>query len=189
MRRALFVMVALSAGACAARDPYVTSANTTPSGNWKIERQTDRITGTPLASAQLVTETSSNSADPKVRPAMLQLTCFDQYPVVRLSFGFKVGTGQNTIVGYRFDQQPGHDNVPSRIIGEHRIVMIEEKTEVARFVRELSQAGSLVVRIRSLNAGRTTAEFKLDGAAAAIEAAFAGCPVTAQPPPRSRANT
>lgn len=189
MRRVLFVMVALSVGACAARDPYVTSANMTPSGNWKIERQTDRITGTPLASAQIVTQTSSNSADPKVRPAMLQLTCFDTYPVVRLSFGFKVGTGPNTIVGYRFDERPGHDNIPVRIIGEHRIVVIEDTTEVARFVSELSQSASLVIRIRSLNAGRTTAEFRLDGAAAAIEAAFAGCPVTAQPPPRSRANS
>ena len=189
MRHAAFVMFALSVGACAARDPYVTSANTTPSGNWKIERQTDRITGTPLDSAQLVTDTSSNSADPKVRPAMLQLTCFDTHPVVRLSFGFKVGTGPNMIVGYRFDERPGHDNVPMRIIGEHRIVVIEDRAEVARFVGELSQSAILVIRIRSLNAGRTTAEFRLDGAAAAIEAALAGCPVTAQPPSRSRANS
>jgi hypothetical protein len=40
------------------------------------------------------------------------------------------------------------------------------------------------VRIRSLNAGRTAAEFKVEGAQAAIDAALAGCPVTAPAPQR-----
>ena len=61
--------------------------------------------------------------------------------------------------------------------------MIEDRAAVTTFANELATSSTLVIRIRSLAAGRTTAEFKLDGAPAAIEAAFAGCPLTAPPPP------
>ena len=40
-------------------------------------------------------------------------------------------------------------------------------------------ADGLYVRIRSLNTARTSAEFKVAGAPAAIAAAYAGCPLTA----------
>lgn len=169
-------------GACATRDPFVTSANAIASGNWKIEQQTDKITGAPIGSAQLVTAVSSNSADSKVRSAMLQLTCFDKTPVVRISFEFKIGTDRNTIVGYRFDDRPGRDNIESRILSDHTIVVIEDGAEVKRFLADMPDASKLVIRIRSLNAGRTTAEFKLDGAPAAIEAAYKDCPVVIDPP-------
>ena len=39
---------------------------------------------------------------------------------------------------------------------------------MAQFVGELATSSVLYVRIRSLNAGRTAAEFKVDGAPAAI---------------------
>ncbi|RTL49003.1 MAG: hypothetical protein EKK40_16185 [Bradyrhizobiaceae bacterium] len=174
-------------GACAARDPFVTSANAIAAGNWKIEQQPDRITGAPVGSAQLATEVSSNSADTKVRPAMLQLTCFDKTPIVRISFAFKVGTDRNTIVGYRFDDKPGRDNIESRILSDHTIVVIEDGAEVKRFLADMADASKLVIRLRSLNAGRTTAEFKLDGAPAAIEAAYKDCPLAG--PPKGRANS
>jgi hypothetical protein len=61
-------------------------------------------------------------------------------------------------------------------------VVIEDRAEVAQFVSELATSSALYVRTRSLNASRTSAEFKVDGAAAAIDAAFAGCPVS-QPAP------
>jgi hypothetical protein len=51
---------------------------------------------------------------------------------------------------------------------------------VAQFVNELATAELLYIRIRSLNSGRSTAEFRLNGAPAAIEAAYAGCPLTAE---------
>jgi hypothetical protein len=35
-------------GACQMRDPYVAAPATATSGNWKIERQVDRITGVPV---------------------------------------------------------------------------------------------------------------------------------------------
>ncbi len=175
-------------GACATRDPFVTSANAIASGNWKIEQQADKITGAPLGSAQLTTTVSSNSADTKVRSAMLQLTCFDKTPVVRISFEFKVGSDKNTIVGYRFDDKPGRDNIESRILSDHTIVVIEDGAEVKRFLADMPDASKLVIRIRSLNAGRTTAEFKLDGAPAAIEAAYKDCPVVIDQP-KGRANS
>lgn len=169
-------------GACAARDPFVTSSNAIASGNWKIEQQIDKITGAPIGSAQLVTAVSSNSGDSKVRSAMLQLTCFDKTPMVRISFEFKIGSDKNTIVGYRFDDKPGRDNIESRILSDHTIVVIEDGAEVKRFLADMPDASKLVIRIRSLNAGRTTAEFKLDGAPAAIEAAYKNCPVVIDPP-------
>jgi hypothetical protein len=66
-------------GACVTRDPAVSVSNATTSGNWKIERQIDRITGTPLPSAQLMTAASSNSAVTTTRPAGLQFTCFERH--------------------------------------------------------------------------------------------------------------
>ncbi|MBX9711006.1 MAG: hypothetical protein K2X60_08225 [Xanthobacteraceae bacterium] len=192
MRGVAFVMISLSLaaplGGCAARDPFVTSANAITAGNWKIEQQTDKITGNPIGSAQLTTDVSSNSADSKVRSAMLQLTCFDKTPVVRISFAFKVGTDKNTIVGYRFDDKPGRDNIESRILSDHTIIVIEDGAEVTRFLADMPNATTLLVRIRSLNAGRTTAEFKLDGASAAIEAAYRGCPPVIEQP-KGRANS
>ncbi len=192
VRCVAFVMVALGLaaplGACAARDPFVTSSNAIVSGNWKIEQQTDKITGTPIGSAQLTTAVSSNSADSKVRSAMLQLTCFDKTPVVRISFEFKIGSDKNTIVGYRFDDKPGRDNIESRILSDHTIVVIEDGAEVKRFLADMPDASKLVIRIRSLNAGRTTADFKLEGAPAAIEAAYKDCPPIIETP-KGRANS
>ena len=78
-------------GACAARDPYVATPATTTSGNWKIEKQTDRITGTPVPSAMLIINNASNTFADYAQPASMQLTCFDGKPMVRFAFEFKVG--------------------------------------------------------------------------------------------------
>lgn len=112
----------------------------------------------------------------------MQLTCFDGKPLVRFAFEFKVGTDPNSTLGYRFDEKPGHDNVAARFLQEYRTVAIEDRAAIATFADELATSGTLIMRVRSLNAGRTTAEFKLDGAPAAIEAAFAGCPLTSPQP-------
>ncbi|MBN8962217.1 MAG: hypothetical protein J0H71_13875 [Rhizobiales bacterium] len=168
-------------GGCITRDPAVSVSNATPSGNWKIEKTVDRITGAPLPSAQLMTRTSSNSAVTEVRLAGLQLTCFEKQPLVRLSFEFKVGSEANTSLGYRFDEKPGRDDVKSRILPGYQVVVIEGRAAVSDFIRDLNGSRVLYVRIRSLNAGRTTAEFNLDGSAAAVQAAFAGCPLTPAP--------
>jgi hypothetical protein len=56
-------------------------------------------------------------------------------------------------------------------------VIIKDPHEVAQFASELATSDGLYVRIRSLNAARTSAEFKVAGAPAAIAAAYAGCPL------------
>lgn len=131
----------------------------------------------------IVIDNASNSFDDYVKPASMQLTCFDGKPMVRFAFDFKVGTDPNSTLGYRFDDKPGHDNVAVRFLQQHQTVVIEDRAAVTTFANELANSNMLLVRIRSLNAGRTTAEFKLDGDPAAIEAAFAGCPLTQPAPP------
>jgi hypothetical protein len=42
------------------RDSYVSTSSIVTSGNWRIERQPDRITGAPISSA-LLTAMASNS--------------------------------------------------------------------------------------------------------------------------------
>lgn len=174
-------------GACVKRDPLVSTAGATAAGNWRIERQADRITGAPLSSALLPTRNSSNSAVAFAQPAMLQLLCFENRPVVRFAFEFKVGSTKNSTLGYRFDEKPGHEP-NARILNDFKTAVIEDKAAVAQFVSELAISSVLYVRIRSLNAGRSSAEFRLDGAPAAIEAAYAGCPV-AHDQPRPRTGT
>jgi hypothetical protein len=179
MRWIALVGVALLLGACA--DPYVSNtANTISSGEWKIERQSDRVTGNAIASALLRTRNSSHSGEDYTQPSLLQLTCFERNPVVRFSFEFKIGSDKNSALGYRFDDKPGRDNVESRILIGYTVVVIEDKTAVAQFIDELVNSSMLYVRIRSLNAGRTTAEFRVAGAAAAVQAALAECPATPQ---------
>ncbi len=191
MRCVALVMVSLLLGACAGRDPLVFSEQTKESGNWAIEKTVDRVTGSAISSALLKTR-ASNSAVSFPQPAMLQLTCFDKTPLVRFSFEFKIGSDKNSILGYRFDDKPGRDNVESRILIGYTVIVIEDPAEVFRFVTDLATSSALVVRIRSLNAGRTVADFKLDGAKEAIDAGFAGCPVVEPPPvvekPRKRRN-
>ena len=176
--RMVGALVALAVvGGCLTRDPAVSVSNATSSGNWKIEKTVDRITGAPLPSAQLMTRTSSNSAVSTPKPAGLQLTCFEGQPLVRFAFEFKVGTDANSSLGYRFDDKPGRDDVKSRILPGYQVIVIDDPAAVADFIRDLEGAKSLYVRIRSLHAGRTTAEFELDGSAAAVQAAFSACPL------------
>lgn len=186
MRVVVVVIAAVLLNACAAaRDPFVSTSAVVPSGNWRIESQMDPVTRAPLSSALLVSRSSSNSAVPYPRPVTLQLTCFKDQPMVRLAFQFKVGTSPNSFLGYSFDEKPGRD-VDARFLHQHDTVVIEDRAEVAQFVKELATSSVLLFRIRSLNAGRTTAEFRVDGAPEAIKAGFAGCPLSTDPPRRSR---
>lgn len=179
------ILAALLAGACSTRDPVVSTAGATPSGNWRIERNTDRITGAPLASAFIIsTGGASNSAVAFPRPAMMQISCFKDQPLIRFSFEFKVGSNRNSVLGYRFDDKPGREPA-ARFLQDDMIVVIEDKTEVAEFVQQLATSAGLYIRIRSLTAGRSTAEFRLDGAPAAIESALGACYAPAARKPNS----
>ena len=186
MRAVGAIVAALMLSACAAaRDPFVSNASAVPSGDWRIERQVDRITGTPLSSAFTISKNSSNSLFPYALPVQLNLLCFKDQPIVRMVFNFKVGSNREATLGYRFDDKPGHE-ADARFLQDYKTVVIEDKPEVAQFVSELATSDVLYVRIRSLNSGRTTAEFRLNGGPAAIEAGFAGCPLSTDQGPRRK---
>ena len=165
--------------AACARDPFVsvTTANTTPAGEWRIERQVDRITGAPISNAILMSSRVSNANLLFAPPARMNLACFKEHPAVIIAFAFKIGSTRNAELGYRFDDKPGHEP-RVRFVDDYKTVIIEDAHEVAQFVNDLATSDGLYVRVRSLNAARTSAEFKVAGAPAAIAAAFAGCPLT-----------
>jgi hypothetical protein len=168
--------VALSLAACAARDPLVDGRPRVIAGtNWQIERAVDRITNAPVSSALMQTRTVANSSIAFPPPAAMQLTCFKGGPIVRFTFPFKVGSTRNAQLGYAFDKSPGREP-DARFVEGAKNVVIEDTAEVARFTTELAGATTLYVRIRSLNAGRTSAEFAVAGAPPAIAAAYADCP-------------
>jgi hypothetical protein len=182
VRRVALVIVAAVLGGCATRDPTVAVGGLEASGAWKIDRSIDRVTGAPVAGATVITSNSSHSKELFPRPASLQLTCFEGQPIVRFVFNFRIGSTRNTELGYRFDAKPGRDGVESRVLPGYRVMVIEDRPTVTQFVGDLAGSSVLYLRIRSLNAGRTSAEFRVDGAGPAIEAAFADCPLG--PPPR-----
>ncbi|MEI8152758.1 MAG: hypothetical protein WCG92_14300 [Hyphomicrobiales bacterium] len=163
------------------RDPYVSTTSFVQSGSWQVDRTADRVTGVPISSAGVKT-TASNTDEPYPRPASMQLLCFINKPVVSFRFEFKMGIESGSFLGYRFDDKPGHET-NARFMAAARTVVIEDDAEVAQFVGELATSNMLYIRIRSFSAGRTTAEFKVDGAPAAIAAAYATCPVK-QPEPQ-----
>jgi hypothetical protein len=175
------ILAVLPLGGCL-RDPYVSNTAFTHSGSWKIERLHDRIANAPISSA-LTTAEASNSNVAFTRLASMQLMCFIDKPVVNFRFQFKVGTDYNSFIGYRFDEKPGHE-IGGKFMVNAASVAIEEPADVAQFIAEMADSKVLYVRIRSFNAGRTTAELKVDGAPAAIAAAYATCPVKAPPPPK-----
>ncbi len=104
---------------------------------------------------------------------------------MHLGFLFKVGSTRNSVLGYRFDDKPGHEP-QARFVNNFRYVVIEERGAVEKFLAELATAKVLYVRIRSLNGVRTAAEFNVEGAPEAIDKALAGCR-SAPPPPSPRA--
>jgi hypothetical protein len=176
VRAVACVLVMLLLGACSNRDPYVTAAGETTSGNWKIARQLDKVTQTELPSAS-VRAMASNTYVANASGSLLQITCFDKQPIVRFAFEFKIGSDKNTILGYRFDDKPGHDSVASRVLTGETAILVDNPVAVAEFVNGMTGSQKLYLRIRSLTLGRTTAEYPLEGSATAVQAAFAGCPV------------
>ena len=182
LRRACVAFATVTLLACCARDPIVTGMDATTVGNWHVEKGADRITGTPISSALIVTHTVSTAKIIVPPAAQMQLICFKQEPTAVFRFQFKIGSTRNAEFGYRFDDKPGHI-AKARFVDDYKTVVIEDKEEMVRFVGEMATSKVLYVLIRSLTVGRTSAEFHVDGAPAAVDAAFAGCPA-GQPQPR-----
>lgn len=176
MRAGWISVACVAALSGCASDPYVSSAGALTRGNWQIERQLDRVDARPVSNAFVTTFIVASSAVNFPGEASLSIHCFKGEPIVRLAFGFKVGSTRNSVLGYQFDDRPGRE-VEARFLQDFRTIVIENKAAVAAFVHELAESKSLYVRTRSLNAGRSSAQFRVDGAPAAIEAAYAGCPL------------
>ena len=187
-------LVALAAslllGACATGDAALTTASVPaaappPSpGEWKFERRADRVAGGPTTTAYLLVP-SKNTLNAKRRPllpqlASLQLMCFRSEPIIRLHFNFRVGANRSADVAYRFDEKPGRD-AKARFLADFRTIVIENKADVATFAGELATSNTLFMRVNSLIVGPTSAEFRVQGAQAAIDEAFAECPLKADP--------
>jgi hypothetical protein len=162
-------VLASSLGACASGGSTLQS-----SGNWKIERRIDRISGAPAARVYL--QKMVLDARGQFQTATLQLGCFNDRPIVHLAFNFRIGTQKNAIVEYRFDANPGR-RASAEILSDHRTLVIDARDELAQFVGELATSSLLIVRVVSLTDPRTEVQFHTAGAQPAIEAAYANCPL------------
>jgi len=88
------------------------------------------------------------------------------------------------VLGYRFGEKLGHE-IKARFLHDFKTAVIEDRAATAQFLGELETSALLYVRIRSLNMGRSAAEFQLEGGPDAIKEALAACPIApAQTPKR-----
>jgi hypothetical protein len=171
--------LASALGACG--DPTLTRYK---SGEWLIEGKIDRVSDRPSYQASVLARSRSYKAEPfQFEMADLQLLCFANAPVVYFKFLTPVGSNRNSRLSYRFDQNPGQD-VRVRILRDEKIIVIENQDDVVRFVDQLRTASNLIVQIFSLTEFLSTADFKVEGAQTAIDAAYAGCPLPPAQKPR-----
>ncbi len=147
-------------------------------GNWVVEKQTDR--GAPISSSALAAK-SSRQHEVFPKSALLQLMCFKEGPVAlcirgqgRLRAQFRIWLPLRRKTGRQINP---------RFVDDYRSALIDRPDELRAFIADLQTSQTLDMLIRSLNVGRTSVEFKLDGAQAAVAAAYASCPI---PPPNPR---
>lgn len=178
---ACMIVVAVLALTGCARDPFVTEEGETRVNDWWISHQFDRVSNAELPNAFVYAQASNSNLEyPRV--SSLLLTCLERKePLVRFAFDFRIGTRANTVLGYRFDDLPGHEGVAVRVLRNNRVIVIEDREALATFLAELEKARTLYVRIRSIDGGRTAVEYPVAGAWTAIRAAFTNCDMPAPP--------
>ena len=150
------------------------AAETTSSGDWRIARKVDSVTGGTLTNISLESSQTSHPGLALIPHALLQFACLKGQLLIYLQFAFQVGSKADSDISYRFDEKPSH-SVEAHILRGLKIVVIENKGEVAQFVQGLQTANALYVVITSLAKGRTVAGFRVTGASTAIGAARAAC--------------
>jgi hypothetical protein len=168
------VIAALLLAACATRGVWVEAAKAASAGDWQISRKVDSVTGARLTNVLLPSSKTAHSGLRYTPRALLQFACLKGQPVVHLQFAFRVGSKGDSDVSYRFDKEPSH-SVKARFLRGLKIVLIEDKSEVAQFMDGLATANVLHLTISSMAKGRTSAEFRVAGAPAVIEMLRAGC--------------
>jgi hypothetical protein len=160
--------------ACAASGPLGAAAEAASSGDWEISQGVDSVTGGKTANIKLVASKTSHDGTTSPGGAGLQLVCFKGQPMVHFLFVFQIGSKADSEISYRFDDKPTHAIKPHILRGLETMV-IENKGEVAQFLKDLAAANTLYVMINSLAKGSSAASFNVAGASAAIETLHKGC--------------
>lgn len=177
LRAVLAVLMGICIATATERETLAQLGGTAPATSWQVDRKPDPISGAGANAWVLATRVTAR-AGKLPRPAALQILCFKKEAVIRLQFGERVGSNRSATLAYRFDEKPGRDaNV--RFLSDYKTIVIEEKADVVKFAGELAAADTLIVSIDSLVIGKTNAAFPVRGALAAMEAAFAQCPLPA----------
>jgi hypothetical protein len=144
------------------------------SGAWQISKSTDSVTGETTVNIKLIANQSSHDGRTFPGGTGLQLVCFKGQPVVHFIFIFQIGSKSDSEISYRFDDKPTHVIKP-HILRGLEIMVIENNTEVAQFMKELATANTLYLTISSLAKGPSAASFSVAGAGPVIELVRRNC--------------
>jgi hypothetical protein len=181
VRRVAVLMAAGLLAACAAGAQSAPEVRPGPSP-WKVGQFNDSIRGkTPAAIINFTFAVDPFNA--KFEQGLLVLECFRNNPVVRFAFPYKVGSNQSASLAYRFDENQGVDP-KVRFLRDYSTIVIEDVSEVRRFLTELATATKLNVRIDSHIAKRTNLYLDVQGAGPAIDTVLAGCPLPPMSEPK-----
>lgn len=170
-----FVVLAMSglALSCAAPGTRLATAQAASTGDWQITQETDSVTGGKLVSIVIYSAKLSHAGTYFARSVM-QFACLKSQPQVQFVFGFQIGSKADSEFAYRFDEQPVHA-LDMHILRGQKVAVIEDKKEVAKFLKDIVSANVLDVVINSVVRGPTSAEFRVTGAQAAVDMIAAGC--------------
>jgi hypothetical protein len=173
MRPALALMAAASLAACTAG---LSDIPTPPADQpWQIDYRDDAIAGKAKV-AILPFKSVYNPLSGEEFKGEMRLVCFKRQPIVWIGFNFKIGSNQNAALTYRFDEKPAVD-AKARFLRNYSTVVIEDPSEVRRFLADLASANKLSILIASLVTENTNLTLNVRGGAAAIEAIVSGCPL------------
>jgi hypothetical protein len=172
VRRVAALVVSGSLAACAGLSNVPPQPNDKP---WFVGYQDDAIAGKAMV-ALVPFNWNVNPISTEISTGELRLICFKRKPLVWIGFNFKIGSNQNAALTYRVDERPPVD-AKARFLRNYSTVVIEDASEVRRFLAELAPASKLSIVIASLTADNTNISINVRGAAAAIDAIVAQCPL------------
>lgn len=150
--------------------------------NWKVLLLDNEIFGNSRV-ATLSMNYNANLVTGEIRNGNLDLLCFKTKPAVRLRFNYKVGSNQSAGLSYRFDDRPGVE-AKARFLRDFSTIVIEDPSQVRRFLADLMTANKLLMRVDSLIVGRTNIELNVQGAATAMNEVLSACPLPPMDTPK-----
>lgn len=179
VRRVGAFAAALALAACGGNvtvGPTPTAVTTGPSlYQWQLVHGDDAIFGAGLI-ATLPMGSNLNLLTGETRSGFLDLRCFKNKPVVLLRFDYKVGSNTSAGLSYRFDDKGGVE-AKARFLRNYSTIVIDDPSEVRRFVSQLATASRLLMRVDSLMVAGTHIALDVRGGGYASEQALANCPL------------